>query len=158
MNSLILLVLLTLVPLIELRGALPLALISAESQNIPSLLIFFIIVSLNILLIFFVFFFLDNLHKSLLSYKLYKKFYGFYLKKAQKRIEKFERAHNEIGIYALFLFVAIPLPLTGAYSGAFISWIMNLDRKKSIAAISAGVFTAGVLIYLGVQGVISFLS
>ena len=157
MNPLILSIILTLVPLIELRGGLPLAIINAQKYGVPESLVFISIVLLNILLIFFVFFFLDNIHKVLLKYNFYSKFYNFYLKKMQKRINIFEKKHNELGIYALLVFVAIPLPLTGAYSGVFLSWLLKLPRKKSIAAISAGVFIAGVLVYLGTKGLISFL-
>jgi len=58
----------------------------------------------------------------------------------------------------LFIFVAIPLPLTGAYTGTFISWVLGLDRKKSILAISLGVLTAGIIIYFSTLGIISFLN
>lgn len=75
----------------------------------------------------------------------------------QKRIEKFEKSHNSIGFFALFLFVAIPLPLTGAYTGTFLSWVLGLDRRKSIISITLGVLVAGLIIYFGTLGIISFL-
>lgn len=157
MNPLILSIILTVVPLIELRGGLPLALINAGKYDVPEILVFIAVVLLNILLIFFIFFFLDNLHKFFLNYKSYKKFYEFYLKRMQNRISSFKKKNEKLGILALILFVAVPLPLTGAYSGVFLSWILKMNRKKSIAAISLGVFIAGVLVYFGTKGVISFL-
>ena len=157
MNSLIFSILLTLVPLIELRGGLPLAIIFAQKNNLPEIPIFLVIVTLNILLIFIIFLFLDKVHGFLINYESYKKFYDFYLNRMQSRIKKFEKRHNKIGFYALFLFVAIPLPLTGAYAGSFVSWILKLDRKKSIIAISSGIFVAGIIIYLGTKGIIFFL-
>ncbi|HIH52480.1 MAG TPA: small multi-drug export protein [Nanoarchaeota archaeon] len=158
MNSLIIAVILTLLPLVELRGGLPLALINASKYGVSQLTIFLIIVLLNIFLIFLIFFFLDNIHKIFMRFNFYKNFYSFYLKKMQKKIIIFEKSHNSIGFFALFLFVAIPLPLTGAYTGTFLSWILGLERKRSIIAIALGVLTAGVIIYLGTLGVISFLN
>jgi len=70
----------------------------------------------------------------------------------QKKIDKFERKYQKIGFLALMLLVAIPLPGTGAWTGCIISWVLGLERKKSIMAISAGVMIAGVLILLGMLG------
>lgn len=157
MNSLILAILLTLLPLVELRGGLPVALINASKYGVSQLAVFLVIVLLNVLLIFVIFFFLDYLHKHLINFKFYQKFYSFYLKRMQKKIDKFEKRHNALGFFALFLFVAIPLPLTGAYTGTFVSWVLGLERKRSILAIASGVIVAGIIIYLGTLGIISFL-
>lgn len=157
MNSLILAIILTLVPLVELRGGLPVALLNASQEHISTGAIFAIIVLLNILLIFAIFLFLDYLHKFLIEWKWYRKTFEFYLRKTQRRTEKFQKSHESIGFWALFLFVAIPLPLTGAYSGVLISWLLGLDRKKSIIAIAFGVLVAGIIIYAGTLGITSFL-
>jgi len=158
MNSLILAIILTLLPLVELRGGLPVALINAGKYGISQYLIFLIIVFLNILLIFVIFFFLDYLHKKLMKYSFYKKFYSFYLERMQNKINRFEKSYASIGFLALFFFVAIPLPLTGAYTGTFLSWVLGLNRKKSVIAIALGVLTAGIIIFLGTLGFISFLA
>jgi len=157
MNPLIWAIILTLLPLIELRGGLPLALVYASKNNISTFPIFILIIFLNILLIFLIFFFLDFIHKILLKNLHYKKFYGIYLKSMQKKIKKFENHHKSMGFFALVILVAIPLPLTGAYTGTFLSWILNLDRKKSIFAISLGVLIAGLIIYFGTEGILIFL-
>ncbi len=157
MNSLILGIILTLLPISELRGGLPVALLGAKDLGISPILIFVIIVILNVLLIFLIFLFLDYLHSKLLKFNSYKRFYLFYLGKMQKKIEKFEKSHDSIGFLALFLFVAVPLPFTGAYTGVFLSWILGLERKKSIISIAFGVLVAGIIIYLGTLGFISFL-
>jgi len=158
MNQLILAIVLTLMPLVELRVGLPVALIEASKTGVPTFPVFLLILFLNILIIFFVFFFLDYLHGFLIKYSFYKKFYSAYLKIMQKKIERFEKSHKAIGFLALFLFVATPLPLTGAYTGSFLSWIFGLERKKSILAIALGVLFAGLVIYFGTLGVISFLN
>lgn len=157
MNPLVLAIILTIVPVIELRGGLPVALINASKEGVSQGWVFLIIVSLNILMIFAAFFFLDYLHKFFLNLKTYKKFYEFTLRKMQKKIDHFEKSHDSIGLWALFLFVAVPLPLTGAYSGVLLSWLFNLPRKKSIIAIACGVLVAGIIVYIGTIGVTSFL-
>jgi len=88
--------------------------------------------------------------------KIYRKSFEFYLKKIQKKVDKFEIRYNKLGFIALMLFVAIPLPGTGAWSGCLLSWILGLERKKSIIAIAAGVMIAGLIILFGTLGAISF--
>lgn len=148
-------ILLTLFPGTELRFGLPIAMLYAQDNGVSLILIFLLIVLINILLIFFVFFFLDHLHKWLMKFKLYEKFFKASLKRFQKRVDKFEKRHDTLGFLALTLFVAIPLPGTGAWSGSLVSWILGLDRKKSILAIALGVSIAGLLIFLGVLGFMS---
>ena len=149
-------IILTILPGTELRFGLPLAILYAKDNGVSLILIFLLIILINILLIFFVFFFLDYLHKRLMNFKFYERFVKAYLKRFQKRVDKFEKRHAALGFFALTLFVAIPLPGTGAWSGSLVSWILGLDRGKSILAIALGVFIAGLLIFLGTLGFISF--
>lgn len=158
MIKLIYAIILTILPISELRGGLPLAIIYANQNNIPLILIFPLIIMMNILVIFLVFYFLDNIHHLLLKVKLYKKFFKFYIEKFQKRVDKFEKRYSSLGFLALVLFVAIPLPVTGAWSGCLLSWVLGLDRKKSILAISLGVVIAGILVLLGTLGFLSLFS
>ena len=146
-------ILLTLMPITELRVGLPLAISYALENNIPVLLIFLLIVLINLLLILFVFFLLDVLNKYLLKLKFYKKLFNGVLKRFRKRVDKFEEKHEKMGFLALILFVGIPLPGTGAWSGSLLSWILDLDRRKSIMAISLGVIIAGTIILLGSLGI-----
>ncbi len=149
---------LTVLPISELRGGLPLAILWARNNAVPLFLVFPLILFLNILVIFFVFYFLDNIHKSLMNVKIYKKFFDKYLERFQKRVDKFEKKYSAIGFLALALFVAIPLPGTGAWSGCLASWLLRLDRKKSILSISLGVLMAGIIVLLGTLGLINVFS
>lgn len=149
-------ILLTLMPVTELRAGLPVAMLYAQDKGISLLLIFILIVLINILLIFFIFFFLDHLHKLLMNFKVYNRVFNASLKRFQKRVDKFEKRHATLGFLALVLFVAVPLPGTGAWSGCLASWLLGLDRKKSIMAIALGVLIAGLLIFLGMLGFFSF--
>jgi len=151
-------IILSVLPVSELRGSLPLAIIYANEYNIPIAMIFSLVVLLNILAIFIAFYFLDNIHNFLLKNRFYKKRFESYLERFQKKVDKFERRYSALGFLALTFFVAIPLPVTGAWSGALLSWILDLDRKKSILSISLGVIIAGILMLLGTLGFLSLLS
>ena len=155
-SKLIYSIILTVMPVTELRAGLPLALSFAKESGIPVFLIFLLIVLINILMIFVIFFFLDNLHDKFMEIKIYRYLFNKYLKKIQKKVDKFEKKYNEKGFLALAVFVAIPLPGTGAWSGCLLSWILGLERKKSIIAIAAGVMIAGLIILFGTLGAISF--
>ena len=150
-------IILTLMPVSELRAGLPVAISYALEKNIPIFLIFSLIVLLNILLIFFVFYFLDNLHRYFLEFKFYRKGFEKYLKRFQKKVDKFERRHEKLGFLALLLFVAVPLPGTGAWSGCLVSWLLGLERKKSILSISVGILIAGTIILFASLGFFGLL-
>ena len=146
---------LTVMPVTELRAGLPLAIVYARENSIPLLLVFSLIVLLNILMIFVIFYLLDTAYKLFKNIKFFKKFVALYLNRFQKKIDKFEKKYETIGFLALVLFVAVPLPGTGGWSGCILSWLLGLDRKKSILAIAAGVSIAGTIIFIGTLGFIS---
>ena len=147
--------LLTIMPLTELRLGLPVAIAYAIEESVSISLIFLLVILLNILLIFFIFYFLDHLHFYFMKIRFYKKNFEFFLKRFQKKVDKFEKRHETLGFLALVLFVAVPLPLTGAWSGCLVSWLLGLDRKKSILSISLGVLIAGILVLMGTLGFIN---
>ena len=150
--SIIFYIIISALTIVELRGGMPLAINYAIENNLPISLVFFLIVLTNILVIFFVFYFLDNLNEIFLKFSPYKKFFNFYVSKMQKKIDKFENKYSALGFLALMIFVAIPLPGTGAWTGCFVSWILGLDRKKSIFSIAVGVLIAGILVLLATLG------
>ena len=147
---------LTVLPISELRVGLPLAISYALDEGVPILLVFLLVVLLNVLLVFFVFYFLDRIHSVLLSVKVYRKSFDFYLRRLRRRIDKFERNYSAQGFLALMLFVAVPLPGTGAWTGCVVAWLLGLERRKCIFAISAGVIIAGILILFGTLGFFMF--
>ena len=83
-----------------------------------------------------------------MNFKFYKKLINKVLIKAQKKAAKLEKKMDKWGYVALMLLVAVPLPGTGAYTGALVSWILGLNRKNSLIAIAAGVIIAGLLVLL----------
>ena len=63
----------------------------------------------------------------------------------EKTLKKRDKI-DKYGIWGLLIFVAIPLPGTGAWTGSLLASLLNLDRKKSFGVISIGVFVAGLII------------
>lgn len=157
MKQIILGLLLTILPITELRVGLPVILEYVLSENLPIWPFFILTLEINILVIFLIFFFLDHFHKILLNWKLYRKLFEKVLKKIQLRGHKLEKQFKEVGWLSLILFVAAPLPGTGAWTGTLLAWILGLDRKKSVLSISIGVIISGILILLASLGIFSLV-
>ncbi len=153
--SIILVIILSILPISELRGGIPLGISYAIREGISPLPIIMLSIFSNILVIFLAFYFLDRLHKIFLKNKLYNKLFDSYIQKVQKKISKFQNQYAILGFLALAIFVAIPLPGTGAWTGVLISWMLSLDRKRSIISIACGVILAGIIVSLGTLGIIS---
>lgn len=149
--------LISMVPLIELRGAIP----YAVGFNLPIVQSYIVAVIGNMIPVPLIFFF----GRKLLEWGKDKRFIGGFfrwcLEKGEKAGAKLE-AKAGWGIYiALLLFVGIPIPGTGAWSGTLAASLLNLDFKKSVIYVLLGVVLAGVIMLLaslGVFGAISWLS
>ena len=156
MNQLILAIILTILPISELRGGMPIAVDYAIKNGLSIFPIFLMILSFNILVIFLIFFFLDFFHERLTKIKIYNKIFNFYVEKMiRKKIYKFKNKYSTLGFLALTLFVAIPFPTTGAWTGTILAWFLSLDRKKSIVAIAFGVLIAAIIMLLVSLGFIN---
>jgi len=138
--------LLTVLPFIELRGGLPVIVEYTTRNGLSVWPYFFIVLVLNILVILLIFMFFDLLHKVFMSMGWYIKAIGKILSRLQKRVDKVQERMDRWGYFALMLFVAVPLPVTGAWSGSLIAWALGLNRLKSFLAISGGVIIAGLLV------------
>ena len=149
--------LLTVLPVFELRGGLPVIVEWAVRNGVSVWPWFVLVLILNVLVIFFIFAFLDFLHESFMNIGIYRRVVGVFLKRAERKSEKVMKRIDEIGYIALALFVAVPLPGTGAWTGTFVAWVLGLDRKKSILAISLGVIIAGLVILLASLGFFSLI-
>lgn len=137
------------VPLIELRGAIP----YAVGFQLPLLPSYIIAILGNMLPVPFIFFFARKILEWGKDKKLTKKFFTFCLEKGNKGGKKLQEKAGRNVYYALFLFVGIPLPGTGAWTGTLAASLLNLDFKKSIIAIMGGVVLAGIIMGLVSLGV-----
>ena len=131
----------TLLPISELRGAIPYAVFN----GIHPLTAYFYCVVLNALLGPLVYLFLDSLHKLFYRMKWYRSLFDRIVTRARKKISDQVDKYGYLGI---MLFVGIPLPITGAYTGTLGAWILGLDRKKTCIAIATGAMISGIIVSL----------
>ena len=138
--------LISMVPLIELRGAIP----YAVGFQLPLLPSYIVAILGNMLPVPFIFLFARKILEWGKNKKITKKFFIFCLEKGNKGGKKLQEKAGRNVYFALFLFVGTPLPGTGAWTGTLAASLLNLDFKKSIIAIMGGVVLAGII-----MGVIS---
>jgi len=149
--------LISMLPLIEIRGAVPYA-VGFGLPIVPSCIV---AVIGNMLPVPFIFLFARKVLEWGKDKRIIGKFFRWCLEKGEKAGAKLESKAGA-GLYiALLLFVGIPLPGTGAWSGTLAASILNMDFKKSVIFVLLGVFLAGVIMLaasLGVFGAISLFS
>ncbi len=137
---------LSMLPVSELRGGLPFAL----SQGLSPLKAYLISVAGNILPVFPLLLLLRRLFIFLGRYKAAEKILNWTMKRAQKR----ENLVRRYGFVGLILLVAIPLPVTGAWTGVLVSFLLSLEIKYSFVGICIGVCLAGGIVLLASLGFI----
>jgi len=133
--------LISMLPIFELRGGIP---VGIAVFNMNPLLVYLLAVTFNLIPVFPVLLFLNPIKRFFLRLGLFKRFFDFLDRKAEKNksiVEKYE----ELG---LALFVAIPLPITGAWTGSLIAIVMGLNIYKSFLYIAIGILFAGVIVTL----------
>ena len=146
--------LVSMVPLIELRGAIPIGL----GMGLPMLPTYIICVLGNMVPVPIIYLFA---RKVLIwgSDKPYiGKFFKFFLVKGEKAGRKLEEKAGRGLTAALLLFVGIPLPGTGAWTGTLGGSILNMKFKDVLIACMGGVLLAGVLIALASAGLLGVFS
>jgi len=157
MKQYLIVFLISMVPLIELRGAVPYA-VAAGVPIVPACII---AVIGNMLPVPFIFLFA----RKVLDWGKDKKYIGGFcrwcLQKGVKGGTKLQEKSGR-GLYiALLLFVGIPLPGTGAWTGTLAASFLNMDFKKSVVAVLGGVLLAGAIMLaasMGVFGAVTLIS
>ncbi|MCR5223906.1 MAG: small multi-drug export protein [Bacilli bacterium] len=149
----IIIFLISMVPLVELRGAIPYAVGFIESGTELNIVLCYVIAIIgNMLPVPFIYFFARKVLVWGSDKKIIGKFFTFCLNKGEKGGEKLKaKAKNGLFI-ALLLFVGIPVPGTGAWTGTLAASILDMDFKKSVVAIMLGVVLAGAI-----MGLLSYL-
>lgn len=143
--------LLSIAPISELRGGIPYAI----NKDIHFLIAYFICVGSNLLAFPIVYFFLEFLHPIFLKIKIYQVIFDKLVIRTRRKIE------NNIekwGFWGLMIFVMIPLPVTGAYTGSFAAWLFNIPKRKAFLSVSLGVIIAGIIVTFVVVAGIEALS
>lgn len=138
--------LVSMVPIIELRGAIPIA----EGLGLNIFLYYPIAIIGNMLPVPFIYLFARKVLEWGKDKKFIGKFFTWCLNKGEKGGEKLKKSAGNSGIFfALLLFVGIPLPGTGAWTGTLAASFLKLDFKTSIIAVTLGVILAGIIMSLG---------
>lgn len=133
----------SMLPIVELRGAIPFG----AALDIPFFLNYLVAVLGNIIPVPFLIAFSK---KVLIWLSSFDKIGNIFRKIIRKADEKAKKIGN-LELLGLFLFVAIPLPGTGAWTGSLIAAILRLRLIPSFLTISAGVMTSGII-----MGILSF--
>lgn len=145
--------LIAMVPLIELRGSVPIGLSSAFGDPLPIIPLYIVAIIGNMIPVPFIYLFARRILEWGSEKKLTKKFCTFCLKKGEKAGKSLESKAGRGLYFALFLFVGIPLPGTGAWTGTLAASLLDMDFKKSVIAIMCGVILAGIIMGLASAGV-----
>lgn len=139
----------SMVPLIELRGAIPYAIMF----DLPLLPSYLIAIVGNMLPVPFIFLFARKVLVWGKDKPLIGKFFTFCLEKGEKGGKKLQEKAGRGLFVALMLFVGIPLPGTGAWTGTLAASLLDMDFKSSVLAVMLGVIMAGIIMGLASAGV-----
>lgn len=145
--------LISMVPLIELRGAVPVGLSSLWGSPLPIVPLYIVCILGNMLPVPFIFFFARKVLVWGADKKFIGKFFTFCLEKGEKGGKKLQEKAGRGLYWALFLFVGIPFPGTGAWTGTLAASFLDMDFKKSVIAVIAGVILAGIIMGLASFGI-----
>jgi uncharacterized membrane protein len=126
-------------PISELRGAIPLAI---KTLHISWPVAFVVALAGNLLPVPFLLLFLDPIVKLLSKVKLFERIINWVFERSKRRGKLVER-YESIG---LTIFVAIPFPLTGAWTGAILAFLLGLPFWRAFIAIAIGVLIAGAIV------------
>jgi len=143
----------SMVPLIELRAAVPIAL----GMNLPVLPSYIVCIVGNMLPVPIIFLFARKVLEWGADKPVIGKFFTFCLEKGHKGGEKLKQKAGRGLFVALLLFVGIPLPGTGAWTGTLAASLLDMDFKSSVFAVLFGVVLAGVIMGLASAGVFGAL-
>lgn len=139
--------LISMVPLVELRGAIPVS----QGLGLPLLQSYVIAVIGNMIPVPFIFLFARKVLVWGADKPLIGKFFSWCLEKGERGGKKLQEKAGKGLFLALLLFVGIPLPGTGAWTGTLAASILDMDFKSSVAAVMLGVLLAGII-----MGLVSF--
>lgn len=137
----------SILPLLELRGGL----IAASLLKLPFFKGYIISIIGNILPIPIVLLFLDKIFTLLKKFKLTSKI----VIKLENKILSKKKQIDKYGYLGLLLFVGIPLPGTGAWTGSALAVLLHLDKKKSFIYIILGIIMASIIMSIFSYGILS---
>lgn len=149
----ILVFLIAMLPIVEIRGAVP----YATAHGLPLLPSFIVATVGNMVPVPFIYYFAVKILEWGKDKPYVGSFFRWCLRKGESGGKKLQAKAGRGLFVALFLFVAIPLPGTGAWTGTLAAALLKMDFRRSVIAVIAGVIVAGIIMYLVSSGVIHTL-
>ena len=139
----------SMLPILELRGGL----IAASLLKLPPLESYIIAIVGNVIPVPFILLLINRILRAMEKsrFKLFNKIHSFLHKKIMKNKDSIEK----YGFWGLVIFVGIPLPGTGAWTGAIIAAFLDMDRKKAFLSILLGMLMASIIMMIISFGLIS---
>ncbi|MCC8045861.1 MAG: small multi-drug export protein [Clostridiales bacterium] len=153
MKSYLIVFLISMLPLIELRGAIPYGVLF----GLPTLPTYLVAIIGNMLPVPFIYLFARRILIWGQDKPLIGKLFTFFLEKGEKGGQKLQAKAGRGLFVALLLFVGIPLPGTGAWTGTLAASILKMDFKSTSIAVMLGVLLAGVIMGLASNGLLGAL-
>jgi len=145
------LIILSTLPITELRGAIPVGILLYEVSPLKT---YFLCCLGNMIPIFPLLIFFGKIEEWFAQHTFTNKFLQWYLARVKKRTKVIERYE----MWGLALFVAIPLPVTGAWTGSVAAFIMGIRWRKAFTSIACGIMLAGIIVTLLTLGGYTFYS
>ncbi|MBT6774106.1 small multi-drug export protein [Candidatus Woesearchaeota archaeon] len=142
MNEILNLIWITLLPFLELRASIPYGVFKTE---LSLLTIFLVCVITNIVLAPIVYFILDNFVGLFTKIKFIDRIYQKIVIRTQRRVHKYVEKY---GVLGLALFIGVPLPGSGVYSGALAAYLLGFRKRDFFMAAVIGVLIAGTIVLL----------
>ena len=139
----------SMIPIIELRGSIPVGFV----MGLPWYASLVCSIIGNMLPVPVILLFVVKVFEFMKKHNILTKFVNKMEQKAMNRSEKVSKGE----FWGLMLFVAIPLPGTGAWTGALIAALLKMNRRDSFLSILLGVIIAGTLVTLGTYGILGFI-
>ncbi|HOU17487.1 MAG TPA: small multi-drug export protein [Candidatus Marinimicrobia bacterium] len=139
-NEIIKMIAITFVPTLELRASIPYGIFAAK---ISWLIVFAVCVVANIIVGILIYLLMDLIIKIITKIPVITKVWDNYVAKTQQKIQK---GVDKYGKWALAIFIGIPLPGSGVYTGALAAYLIGLRFKKFMVANVIGVIIAGIAV------------
>lgn len=140
MAEILQIIMITFLPFLELRASIPFGIFSTD---LSWEVVFIICIISNVIIGILIFVLLEWLIKLMTIIKPVEIIWGKYVERTRRKIHKGVEKYGE---WAVIIFIGIPLPGSGVYSGALASFIIGLNFKKFIIADIIGVLIAGILV------------
>lgn len=148
-NSYLYTLIMSMTPISELRGAIPLGISLGLTPAVAAVISVFG----NAFVVPFLLLLIEPLFERL---KTLTKLRNWIERYEERAVTKFH-GYEKFRFWGLFLFVAVPLPTTGAYTGCVAAVMLGMSFKSAWASITGGVITSGIIVFLLASGFVNFM-